>query len=400
MKENEIDYDELSLSDLEQLKKDRLIKQLKASETQNDDDVVVDTPSIATPIAGNGTNNFTSALDGIYTDYVQKDRNIFMHENGVDISKLENTDLDGYFEFASTDSGCDESSQLQNNWQSSQFASDILQSAIVTQELFNITRKVYKWEAGKGDGVQIRQISVAPDVNAVSACTCLSCASNTFDKYTITLLQIGQYHVECSWDAFKIGGEYRRSVVESMRRRWSEYFGSTIYSVLDAASWATTETLNATFDTTGLISGSCCSLSTNLMASLLIAQASLLEAGYGNLVAVISPSVMNYLLFKEAPSNPLWFEKMISVEGGYITRIGAMDVVVTGHARAASTATATNFAFVIDRTRALGAAFGKKPTFEFQRNASCNSWDIVSWSYVGFSALDLNAGVKIVSPNS
>lgn len=391
------DYSELSLDELERLKKLIELKNVMPKSKQE----TIDTSDVDIPDIAKQSGSPTDDVGNLYADWCNKDRGITFNILNIDLSTLDNTEIGGYFNYDSTDAGCEESSQLANNWQPSLFAKDIIQAAIVKEPLFRICRAGYDWGAGKGDKVYIRQISAAPSLEeGVSACTCLSCASNTFDKYTITIQAIGSYHVECSWDAWKIGGSYRRAVVESMQRKFSNYFGAEIFSELNSASWGNTETLNNTLDCDGEIEGSCCTNGGDLMARILDAQATLLEAGYNPDYVIMSPSIANYLLYKESPSHPLWFEKMISTDGGYVSKIGALNVVVTGHATACSSATATAFAWVIDSSRALGYAFGKRPSLEIERSAKCNSYDLVMWTYFGCTELDVNAGVKIVSPNS
>jgi len=89
---------------------------------------------------------------------------------------------------AGSDNGCDESSQLDNNWSVQRhFCNLIWHAKECYVGLGRICATTCDVKAGHNARLDIKVISARADPTSVSACTCLSCASNTFDRYSITL---------------------------------------------------------------------------------------------------------------------------------------------------------------------------------------------------------------------
>ena len=386
---NADELESLNNSELERLK---LLTQL--GKTKINVEANVDIPDIA--------KESVNPHDNVEYSMPDKQRvNVSLGLNEEDVKNWM-SDIDDYFSFAAgSDNGCDESTQLENNWYNhGAFAADVIHAAEVKGGLSRICRRgSYDLQAGNGDKVYIRQISARSDPNQVSACTCLSCTSNTFDKYTITINQLGDYANLCSWDEFKSGQVYRSSVIKSMFEHFSVYIDKKIFDALKSASPGYTETLNNTFDCNGSISGSCCTNGSDIYGRLLDLDARMRESGYNPDYLIVSPTVANYFKYLQTPGNSI-ANMSITMEGGVLTKVGHLNVIEYGGATACSTATATKFAWLVDSSRAIGQAFGKHPTLEFERDAKCNAWKIVLWAYWGVSTLDTNAIGVIQSPNS
>lgn len=382
------DYQSLSLEELQRL--ETLLK-LKKYETV-DNPVKIEKPDITKPELGR-------PVDSNYSYWVSTpDYNLY-HKT-LDTSTYDNSELSGYFEYTSSDNGCSDA-QLRSNWSVDQnFVKDIILGAVVKQSLFEICRAGWDVNSGENARVDIRIAGVWGDPQNVSSCTCLSCSTQTYQTYSITLDQLGLYGVACSFDEFKIGGAYRRSVLDSMQNKWKNYFGSQIFSALSGASPGYTETLNNTLDCNGAISGSCCTNGSDLLARILDLDARMREAGLEPSHVIMSPTIANYLKYSQTPSSPAWFESQVGIEGGVVTRIGHLEVIEYAGATTCSSATATTFAWVVCKDRSLGFAFGKYPTAEFERDAECNSTKIIMWSYFGCSVLDASSIGAVVSPNS
>jgi hypothetical protein len=301
---------------------------------------------------------------------------------------------------AGSDNGCDESAQLGANWTVSEhFCNFIWHAKECYMGLGKICASVCDLKAGNGDDVVIKVISARADPNAVSACTCLSCASNTFDKYTITITQRGDYAVLCGWDEFTVGSSYRRSVLKSMAQHWGVYFDAQIFAALAAGTGTYTETLNNTLDCNGVITGSCCTNGSDIYGRLLDLDARMRVAGYNPDYFICSPTVANYFKYLQTPGSALAMPS-IKMEGTTLTKIGNIKVLEYCGATACSSTTATEVGWLIDSSRAIGQVFGKKPSFEFDRVIECNAEKIVMWAYWGVAVLDPGAVGQIVTPNS
>ena len=301
------------------------------------------------------------------------------------------------FNYTDADSGCEDAL---SNWQVSEnFCNLIWHAKEVYGNLGRICATVCEPQAGDNALVNIKVISARSDPQAKGAGECLSCVSNTFTKYTITVSQYGDYAVLNSFDEFKTGSSYRRAVIKSMAQHWGVWFDKKIYAALIASSPGYTETLNNTLDCNGSISGSCCTNGSDIYGRLLDLDARMRAAGYNPDYLIVSPTVANYFKYLQTPGNSI-ANISVKVNGTVLTKVGHLNVIEYGGATACSTATATKFAWLVDSSRAIGQAFGKHPTLEFDRSAECNAWKLVFWAYWGVSVLDTNAIGAIQSPNS
>ena len=434
-------YDEMSYEELMALKekrmKDALVKELseadaleKLKETEAHDTEVADRavqnyidslkieqPNIAKEDVKSKpvTKSFTQTIghsghEITFTDADLKDIDVMYKEFGIEDKTWEYGSPGapeshragvGSFNFtAGSDNGCDESSQLDNNWSVQRhFCNIIWHAKECYAGLGRVCATTCDVNAGHNARLDIKVISARADPTSVSACTCLSCASNTFDRYSITLNQLGDYAVLCSWDEFQVGSSYRRAVIESMAKHWGTYFDAQIFAAISGAASGYTETLNNTLDCNGVISGSCCTNGSDIYGRLLDLDARMRAAGYNPDYLIVSPTIANYFKYMQHPTTSLAMPS-IEMDGTVLTKIGHINVIEYCGATACSTATATEFAWLIDSSRAVGQAFGKQPSLEFERDAECNSWKLVMWAYWGVSALDVNAIGSIVTPNS
>ena len=312
-------YDDMSLEELEKLQEERkkaaIIKQFKADEEakvkleleEHDKQVkdlavqeYIDSQNVSQPdqivitpdqTPNKPTNSYSDSTWTISDPKEElKDIEKMYKEAGLKMDveyggeyENHNTDFGAkpFSYTAGTDNGCDETSQLENNWSVSQnFCSFVWHAKECYMGLGFLCASVCDIKAGDNARLDIKVISARSDPNSVSACTCLSCASNTFDKYSITINQLGDYAVLCSWDEFQVGSSYRRAVLKSMAQHWGVYFDAQIWATLLAATAGYTETLNNTLDCNGVISGSCCTNGSDIYGRLLDLDARMREAGY------------------------------------------------------------------------------------------------------------------------
>ncbi len=439
-------YDEMSLEELEKLQEERkkaaLTKQFKEADDAQvkleleehdkkvkadsiqeyidslgdnageDNPVQIPDPSITDPeiTAGNATSEYKDSTWTISDPKEEladigkmyKEANLKMNTKYGGEYESHNTDFGAkaFSYVAGTDNGCDESSQLENNWSVSQnFCNFVWHAKECYMGLGFLCASVCDIKAGDNARLDIKVISARGDPSSVSACTCLSCASNTFTKYSITVNQLGDYAVLCSWDEFQVGSSYRRAVLKSMASHWGVYFDAQIWAALAAATAGYTETLNNTLDCNGVVSGSCCTNGSDIYGRLLDLRAAMVAAGYKPDYFICSPTVANYFKYMQHPITALAMPT-IKMSGNTLTAIGDIKVVEYCGATACSTATALRIGVLIDSSRAIGQAFGKKPTLEFHRDPECNSTKIVMWAYWGVAALDSGALGIIVTPNA
>lgn len=285
------------------------------------------------------------------------------------------------------------------------FASIIWHSMYCEANLFRVCVKGLDISAGDGLNITIRVIGKFGAPAAATACECLSCVSASLSEYHLSCLQYGEVTEVCGFDVFDAGEIYRREYLKAFGRRWAEFFDATIYAGLVAAAAATSTDLAATLTCNGVVEGSCCSNSDLLnMYNAVNATVAAMKEGttpYKPDWMIVSPTVAAILKNMQTPAVQAWAEKVISIDSdGKLTRFNGLKVIEYCGAQTCSTATDTVFAVIVDSRRAYGAAFGKKPWLEKDRNVECNSWTYAMWCYFAHGALDVNAIAHIKSPDA
>ena len=263
--------------------------------------------------------------------------------------------------------------------------------------------------AGNGGVAQIRTLSARTSRTTLSlsqGCSCISCTSNTFSTYTATIDIYGAYSVICDIDEFRIGSVYKPAVIESMARDLAYNKDRVIWTqLLSPAKPGQSVTLQAVLGCAGVISSganSCCSLASNLYASIIRLEAQMRESGYfgeAEPILIMSPTVAAILKYKEALNSPAWFDSSFVVENGLLKRIGNINIIEYGDAPSCSGTSGVTFAIMIDPTRAVSEFYGKHPTWkEDDDPIECLSYKLVLHEYVAIDDLDPGAIGHIVAP--
>ena len=117
---------------------------------------------------------------------------------------------------------------------------------------------------------------------------------------------------------------------------------------------------------------------------------------------IMSPTVAKALYMKD--NSGFFNTPLVKFKGNRLATIAGLKVIECCNAhdcsttggRAASTDTEiTNadgiMAVIIDSKRAIGEAWGKKPSFNKFYDAKCNRTEVVLWQYWGTSAMDTEA---------
>lgn len=307
-------------------------------------------------------------------------------------------DYETWFNYTNSDSGCDTDV---SSWSPADtYANAIWHGVICKANLFQVAVKGININSGDGLSVQIRTIGKFGAPTEAAACECVSCASNTLGSYTLTVKQYGMVSEICSLDVFDVGEEYYDKMVESMSRRWAEFFDAQIYSELETASPGTTETLAGALSCTAGVSGSCCSDSDfqNLYNAVESAAATMRENSYDPDYMIISPTVAKILKSLDSSKVPSWAEKELVFKDGKLVKANGLKVIEYCGANSCTDTSSEVMAIIVDSSRAVGAAFGQPPKFESDRNIDCNSTTVAFWSYFACAELDTAAISHIVNP--
>ena len=263
--------------------------------------------------------------------------------------------------------------------------------------------------AGDGLSVQIRTITSQTDMTLLGACECAVCASDTFSTHTLTLHRYDIYKVACNLDLFSIGPILKEGMIQVM--------ADDFIRGIDAAIWTEmlnltncggapgfTETLlsDALCDPIRVTDEYCCAYAANLYGEIIQLEARMRAAGYGKsgFKLVLSPTVATYLKRKEGISVPYWVNN-ISMDGNKLAKIGDIDVIEYCGATACTGLANATVAVLLDPTRAIGEAYGKKPFLKIDEDPiECDSWKYVMRCYIAVQCLDVNAIGHVKNPAS
>lgn len=292
---------------------------------------------------------------------------------------------------------------------SEQYASLILGSVANYSELAGkITAINYDMNAGMGNTVNVRTISARNNVQEFSGCNdtasgnndCLSTASTNFGDYTITIKKQGDRDIVCDFAAWQSTGDAYKHIADEMAKSLATVRDDYLVDDLVAATPNETITTSTAYNTSRT-TDSCCNFAFDIYNSIIDARQGLMHDGYNPDTVIIHPDVASYLYYKENGNMPNLSSLVKYTSDGYVASIGGMEVIESRAMYAETnspTSAGDDLAFVIDSSRALGEAWGKRPTFTKKYHENCDNYNMVVWSYWGHDTLDENAIIDIENP--
>jgi len=300
------------------------------------------------------------------------------------------------FEAETSNSGCEY--DLDDWTKEGVFADVIWQSFYCKGYLAGkVTVRGIDFEKGEGCKVMIRTVGKRTAQGPLSACECLSCATNAFGRYEIELSRYGDFTTVCELDIFCTGDEVKNQIIEAMSSGLAEAVDSQIYSALEEAAAGFVET---TSGCCGRTKDSCCQFAFDVYDSIIALDARMRKAGRNPDYVIMDPTIAAYFKYRES-SSKISYPIDSSISDGVLTRIGRLKVIEFPCANECdSEATDSVVAILIDSSRAVGEAWGKRPIIEQERNIQCNSIDIAMHMYLGIKALDVSAIGHIKTPST
>ena len=373
------EYEDMTLVELEEIKKKQLIKELTASEkTKND--VEVSEPKLVQNVSMSkdaGNSRFTTYF------------NTYVHETGYEKPFL----------YDSSDSGCDLDV---SSWSPSEnFVAAIWHGVYAKSKLLGVANVTYNVKAGQGNRVDVRTIAKFDAPSELAACECSDCTQATLSTYSIALKQYALGFVDCDFELYDVGYELYRKQVEALGLRYAEFFDDQLYSELNTATAGNTIDLAHALSCSPSITGSCCTDTSlvDLYNAVIEGKSTMEAADYHPDVLIISPTVASILMRMQSPSVQPWASSIIRIdEDGQLSGFAGLKVIVTSSANACAADSGLHVAIMIDSSRALGAAFGKKPFLLTDHSASCNSTESYMWCYWNCAELDTEAILHVENP--
>jgi hypothetical protein len=318
----------------------------------------------------------------------------------------ENYVANGIAAFTDSDTGCDPNT---SSWENVDYFADMIWETVLCHSDFlskGLTVKGLDFTKGNGGIVQIRVITPASpsdDISASSPCTCLTCVSNTFTTYTLTMETYGDYKVLCDEDIFTLGDVYKTAIMNSMMSRAMERIDNKFYTEIEAVgTYNVNLTASATCTATRGTYGACCTYTVDLYDSIIDLEATMRAAGYfqnADPVLIISPTVAAFLKYKDGLNMPSYIAATIGMDGIKLASIGNIRVIESCHANPCGTVAKEVAAVLIDPSRAVGEAWGKRPTFKVDDDPiECGSQKVVLRMWLDIAILDVGAVGHIHNP--
>ena len=408
-------YDDMSpeelQAELEARKKAKLIKELSSQDAEKER---IEMEAHDKAIAEKAVKEFMEAnppapkIDVTTPETVEKDTNEygtwfnkFVGKSGHKYLDYEEIASLSPIEYTDSDSGCDTDV---SSWSPADtYVNAVWHAMYCKADLMKLC--VPGLEINKGDGltVQIRTIGKFGAPTEADACECVSCASNTLSSYSLTLKQYGMVTEICEKDVWDVGEIYRSKMIEAMGLRWAEFFDATIYSELETATPGTTETLSNALACTPSLSGSCCS-DTSLIdfyhaVNNLVASMREGTTPYDPDYMIISPTVGNILKRMQEPTVQPWASSIIKIDSdGKVASFNGLKVIEYCGANSCTDLSGQEVAIIIDSSRAVGSAFGKRPQMYQDFNVDCNSTTVAMWCFWACAELDTEAIGHIINP--
>jgi len=307
------------------------------------------------------------------------------------------------FAFADADDGCGDDVSA---WSPADtWCNSIWYAVQCKQQLAGrVTVRACNIGAGDGLSVQIRTISADSfPTSSLGACECASCVSNTFSTHTLTLARYDLFKVMCNLDEFDVGEVLPVAMAGAMVNAFSSGIDALIFSALSGASPVYSETSSVSFicDPSILTDGYCCSYGANLYKEVIELEADMRAAGYFQDAApilILHPSVALYLKYKEGINPPPWVNN-ITMDGNKLSKIGDIEVIEYCGATACTDLGSAVMGVLIDPSRAVGEAYGKRPALKRDEDPiECDSVKFVYRTYIAIAALEVGAIGHILNP--
>jgi len=373
-------YEDMSLEELEALKKERLIKDLR-SQDENENDKEAASPKILSDA------NLSKDAD--------------VNEEYSWIIKKGIQDYENMFTYTDSDANCPAD---YSNWTPSEFFSNyILHAVAADTPLLDLVKMKVDVGAGNGDTVRFRHIDARTAQSTTGGCDCMSCASNSMTNTDITIGRFGDFTILCEFDLWQ-SKDVKEETLKAMGKGAARYVNSEIHDAITEATPGYDVNMGAVFDGSSNLAGSCC---TNhdayqfYVACVDLVQ-QMIAAGYSDLysegVWLMHPSVAALLKYPSGQDVPFWMRGSTDVKDGKLVKLLGIEVREDPLGQALSTDAATVFAYLIHKQRSIGLAWGKKPTFFDKYDGQCDSWEIGYNAYFGVDSIEDGSIGTISSP--
>lgn len=279
------------------------------------------------------------------------------------------------------------------------FADMIIGASFCGSKLSGVITAVdYDLAAGNGDVVSVKFSPARTAQGPMGSCGCLSTPSSTLGAYAITIRSYGDQDNICGFSLFEAGPRVRdeilRTMSEALATRRDERIWNALTSFTPNYYAQSTVSCNSTATETN-----CCAYRyAKSFYNSVVSVAATMEGNCKHPDTLIcSPTVAKWFKVKDYTNSPDFLVNWGA--NGEVISVAGLKVIVTGNAQACNgigktgaaggyfTSGAT-MAIIIDSSRAIGEAWGKRPIFTEIYDNHCDRYQEAIWMYWGTARLD------------
>lgn len=295
-------------------------------------------------------------------------------------------------------------------WQPKEDYADLILEASLCEASLSgvITAMDYDKSAGTGINVQVRMFPSRSAQGPIAVGKCLSVASSILSTATITIQQYGDYDDLYGMDLFTAKGPVKDGILNEMARGLGKARDVAIMSALNTVNHITclgnnryksriTTSVACTSVTTTGTTG-CCEMKyvTSIYNSIVSGAANLKARGLHPDVVIINPGVARWFKYRGYTSMPNLGWTMDAQNN--LATIDGMRIIETCAANPCVVTSGATMAYVLDSSRAIAEAWGKRPEFYEDFVVECNKYKETVWMYWGCSVVSCGAIAAIVNP--
>jgi len=269
------------------------------------------------------------------------------------------------------------------------YVDSIMEGSVCYGQLSGVITCVdYDMKACDGDSVQVRYVRKRTAQGPISEATtnCLSPIDQTIGTNTVAIEKFGDYDAIAGFAEFEACGPLRAQIMNEMAKALAEKRDEEIWDQLMDNTPNTTITTYGNYYSSPSIHGSCCSYGFDLYNAIVQAQKHLQGDACNPDYVIMHPDVAQYLYFKDFSGGLPNVSSLVKYgNDGTIISVNGLKVIECCNADCG--ASGITVAAVIDSSRAVAEAWGKRPTFYSDYVPECDYTKEVIWMYWGTSAI-------------
>lgn len=281
------------------------------------------------------------------------------------------------------------------------YVDTIIEASVCHSQLSGIISMVnYNMQACDGDIIQVRHVRARTAQGSIGEYPndCLSATSSTIGTSSVQIKKYGDYDQITGFAEFETCGSLRTNILNEMSKGLAKKFDELVYEqIATCGSNApnTTYTTKGAWQANPAIVGSCCTFGFDLYNNIVLAINHMRGDALNPTHIIMHPDVSAYLYFKEAGVMPnLMSTVKYSPDGGSISSIMGVDVIECCNAN--NGASGATICIVIDKSRAVAEAWGRRPTFSRVYEPECDYTKEVLWAYYGAGRITATATAGVM----